>query len=112
MSVALVESPRIAPSVDLPRPDRMNRVRQCPEPLPEGISRYGVIPRTSRQRTSHGIARRLPAAGEGFAVMSGCAHGVAPVQGSSLVLPDKEFRYLRHVVTPLHSLAQYMQPAE
>ena len=55
------ESPRIAPSVDLPRPDRKNRVRQCPEPLPEGISRYGVIPRISRQRTSHGIARRLPA---------------------------------------------------
>jgi len=81
----LVESPRIAPSVDLPPPDRKNRVRQCPEPLPEGISRYGVIPRTSRQRTSHGIARRLPAAGEGFAVMSGCAHGVAPVQGSLYV---------------------------
>jgi hypothetical protein len=70
-------------------------LRQCPEPLPEGISRYGVIPRRSRQRTSHGIARRLPAAGEGFTVMSGCAHGVAPVQGT-LDVPDKEFRYLRH----------------
>jgi hypothetical protein len=92
-SVGLVESPRIAPSVDLPH-ESCDPVGQCPEPLPEGISRYGVIPRVSRQRTSHGIARRLPAAGKGFAVMSGCAHGVAPVQGSLFVLPDKEFRWV------------------
>ena len=74
-------------------------MRQCPEPLPEGISRYGVIPRISRQRTSHGIARRLPAAGEGFAVMSGCAHGVTPVQGS-LFYPTRNFATLGIVVTP------------
>ena len=47
----------------------------------------------ARQRTSHGIARRLPAAGEGFAVMSGCAHGVAPVQGSC-IYPTRNFATL------------------
>jgi hypothetical protein len=39
-----------------------------------------------------------PAAGEGFAVMSGCAHGVAPVQGSCY-LPDKEFRLVCYLWT-------------
>jgi hypothetical protein len=50
-----------------------------------------------RQRTSHGITRRRCTRREGFAVMSGCAHGVTSVQGSS-ALPDKEFRYLRTVI--------------
>ena len=53
---------------------------------------------TSRrtQRASHGIARRLSprpwseAAGEGFAVMSGSSHRIAPMQGNCS--PDKEFR--------------------
>lgn len=66
-------------------------------PLPEGISRYGVM--LSREQTSHGIAL-LPKGREGFAVMSGVfvllvvQQRVASLLGSSL--PDKEFRYLRH----------------
>ncbi len=67
--------------------------------VPEGISRYGAIP-PKRQRASHGITRWLlsrpwvETAREGFAVMSGSSHGIAPVQGNNS--PDKEFRYLRH----------------
>jgi hypothetical protein len=80
----ILESPRIASSIDLPLEER-----QRPRPHPEGISRYRVIP-LARQRTSHGIARRLPAAGEGFAVMSGCAHEVTLMQGS-FFYPTRNF---------------------
>jgi hypothetical protein len=51
--------------------------------------------------------------GEGFAVMSGCAHEVALVWGS-LCLPDKEFRYLRHscysVMAGCHAVARSFLP--
>ena len=54
-----------------------------------GNSRYGAIP----QPRGRGLPTALPAvrclalyeaAGEGFAVMSGCTHGVAAVQGKLL----------------------------
>jgi hypothetical protein len=82
------ESPRLALRMDLP--DRLDV-----EPHPEGISRYGATLPEER-RASHGISRRLSpspcgkAAGEGFAVMSGSSHGIAPAQGN--YSPDKEFR--------------------
>ena len=96
-----IEGPRIAPSIDLPPLDRTTEVRQRPEPHPFGFSRYGVIP---RERGS-GLPTALPAghllAGEGFAVMSGCAHGVTPMQGS-FIYPTRNFATLGIFVTRTH----------
>lgn len=71
----LLESPRIAPELDLSYRHVNGLVRQFLKPHPFGISRYGAIP-MNRQRASHGITHRLSplpleAAGWGFAVMSG-----------------------------------------
>jgi len=43
-----------------------------------------------RHYPSADVSSLTETAGVGFAVMSGCAHGIAPMQGN--FLPDKEFR--------------------
>ena len=77
------------------------------EPHPEGISRYRAMPRgTSASR--RGLPTALPA---GYRLVLGrgsrvglrryervCHTESLPCRANSL--PDKEFRYLRHVVTP------------
>jgi hypothetical protein len=49
-----------------------------------------------RHYPSADVSSLVETAGVGFAVMSGCSHGITPVQGN--FLPDKEFRYLRTVI--------------
>ena len=80
ISAFLAESPRIAPSIDLPAN------RQRPEPRPEGLSRYGVIPLDEaedfpRHYPPSMASSLVEAAGEGFAVMSGLSLRVTPEQG-------------------------------
>ncbi len=74
----------------------------APTPRPEGLSRYGVIP-IPGQRTSHGITRRVMRLGlrryERVCVWSRLHTGqVQHLRRGVLVLPDKEFRYLRTVI--------------
>src|SRR6266542_5022009 len=89
-----LESPRIAPAMDLLPANR----RQGPKPHPEGLSRYGAIP---PRKEAEGFPRHYPpsitsslteAAGEGFAVMSGISLGSRLPKGQVVCLPDKEFR--------------------
>ncbi len=104
ISADLAESPRIAPIVDLPQ----RTLRQKPKPLPEGISRYGAIPASA----GRGLPTALPvvdwiANGVGFAVMSGIFTWSRLHGGQVIVLPDKEFRYLRHsCYSPVQPIAE------
>jgi hypothetical protein len=82
ISALTAESPRIAPSLDLPAD------RQCPEPCPVGLSRYGVMPQGAEDFPRHYPPTLL--AGEGFAVMSGSARGVTSARGSC-VYPTRNF---------------------
>jgi hypothetical protein len=63
----------------------------------------GSVVTGSYLRGGRGLPTALPAdhllAGEGFAVMSGCAHGVASVQGN-VTYPTRNFATLGIVVTP------------
>jgi hypothetical protein len=67
-----------------------------PEPLPEGISRYGAIPR----ERGRGLPTAFPFVnlnGWGFAVMSGCPHEIALVWGKWSTYPTRNFAFDRYV---------------
>jgi hypothetical protein len=81
ISAFLAESPRVAPSIDLPAH------RQRPEPRPEGLSRYRVMPHVEaedfpRHHPPSIASSLIEAAGEGSAVMSGSARGVTSAPGN------------------------------
>jgi hypothetical protein len=85
-----LESPRLAPAIDLPSPNGTNGCGRTEASPFYGISRYGAMSGWTegfpRHRPPSVASSLVEAAGEGFAVMSGCARRIAPTQGN--------FRYL------------------
>jgi len=93
----IAESPRIAPIIDLPHPRH----------FVVDLTATGASPRrdqslrghTAQLHAAEGFPRHYPSAvvsslvetaGVGFAVMSGCSHGITPMQGK-LLYPTRNF---------------------
>ena len=87
---SFTESPRIAPVIDLPRRRRCRMCDSNRSLTPKGsvvTGPYRVL------HAAEGFPRHYPpadvsslveTAGVGFAVMSGCSHGITPMQGKFL----------------------------
>jgi hypothetical protein len=87
---ASLESPRIAPAIDLSSAEQYRRRLTGPKRHPyrdQSLRGHVLLTEGFPRHYPPSVASSLvETAGEGFAVMSGCSHRIAPAQGN--------FRYL------------------